>query len=41
MGASMFSELEIQTTIFGKKNGITAPIVRSKQGLAIAIADHA
>jgi hypothetical protein len=38
MGVRLLSELEIQTTIFGKKNGITAPIVRSKQGLAVAIA---
>jgi hypothetical protein len=38
MGVSLFSELEIQTSVFGKKNGITAPIVPSKQGLAAAVA---
>jgi hypothetical protein len=35
---NLFSASEIQTTVLGKKNGITAPIVRSKQGLAAAIA---
>jgi len=38
MGVSLSSELEIQMSILGKKNGITAPIVPSKQGLAAAIA---
>jgi hypothetical protein len=38
MGVSLGSELEIQTSVFDKKNGITALMVPSKQGLAAAIA---
>jgi len=30
MGVSLFGELEIRTTVLGRKNGIIAPIVRSK-----------
>jgi len=38
LGPSLSGELEIQTSVFGKRNGITALIVPSKQGLAAAIA---
>jgi hypothetical protein len=38
MGMSLSSESEIQTTVLGKKNGITVPIPPSKQGLAGAVA---
>ena len=38
MGMSLSGESENQTTVFGKKNGSTALIVPSKQGLAGAIA---
>jgi hypothetical protein len=30
--------LEIRTNVLARKNGITTPAVRSKQGLAVAIA---
>lgn len=36
MGASLVGELEIQGIVVGKKNGITTPLVRSKQGPAVA-----
>jgi hypothetical protein len=36
MGASLSGEFESQTIVLGKKNRITARIIRSKQGLAVA-----
>jgi hypothetical protein len=30
-GANLFGEWEIETTVLGRKNGITTPLVRSKQ----------